>query len=83
MIWMGISGEDCLPKEIFTRWISNGGVRVVLRFERRWVDMNAERSVEGVVPFLSSFFIMGWTRDSRDAICRYFPHGEKWHLTNS
>ena len=80
---MGVSGELCLPKEIFTRWISNGGLLVVLRFERRWVDMNADRNVEGVVPFLSSFFVTGCTCDSRDTICRYFPHGEKWHLTKS
>ena len=45
--------------------------------------MNAERVVVGVVPFLRSFFFIGWICDSRDAMCRYFPQGEKWHLTNS
>ena len=81
---MGISREGGrLPREIFTRWISWGGVRVVLWVESRCVDMNAERSVVGVVPFLRSFFGMGWDWDSREKMCRYFPQGEKWHLTNS
>ena len=83
VIWMGISIELCLPKEIFTRWISNGGLLVVLRIERRWVDMNADCNCEGVVPLLSSFLVIGSICDSKDAICRYFPHGEKWHWTNS
>ncbi len=74
---MGIPVVLCLSKENFTRWMSNGGILVVLRFERRWVDMNADKSVEGVVPFLSSFFVTGSSCDSRDAMCRYFPHGEK------
>ena len=81
---MGISGEgDRLPREIFMRWISEGGVRVVLWVERRWVDRNAERVVVGVVPFLRSFFVMGWGWDSRDKMWRYFPQGEKWGLTDS
>ena len=44
--------------------------------------MNADRSFEGIVPFLSSFLVSGSICDSRDAICRYLPQDEKWHWTN-
>ena len=43
-----------LPNEIFARWISDGGLRVVLRVESRWVESKAERDKEGLACFFLS-----------------------------
>lgn len=55
-----------------------GGLRVVFRVERRWVEMKAERAKRGLVPALMSDLDCFICCASREAMCRYLEQGEKW-----
>lgn len=69
-----------LPSEILARWISDGGLRVVLRVESRWVEIKAERAKEGLVRGFLSALERSVFCASRDKTCRYCPQGEKLHF---
>jgi hypothetical protein len=60
--------------------MSAGGHLVVFCVESRWVEMKADMRRESLVPALFSFLERGFCCASREAICRYFPQGEKWQL---
>lgn len=69
-----------LPRLIFARWIRVGGLREVLRMERRCVEMKAESWRGGLLFDFRSAFVGGCCCASRDTMCRYLPHGEKEHF---
>ena len=57
-----------------------GGLRVVFRVERRWVEMNADSARRGLVPAFISERDCLICCASRDAMCRYLEQGENWHF---
>ena len=70
------------PKVSFTLWIKRGGLRLVLRDERRWVVRKRESKILCLCSQspLGSFIAAGLVLSSRPstlAIWRYPPQGEK------
>ncbi len=59
-----------LPSEILARWISDGGLRVVLRVESRWVERKAESSKEDSTCLFLPALERSVSCASRDRICR-------------
>lgn len=60
--------EWVLSRETLARWINVGGLRAVLRDDKRWVEMKAESRRGGLLSAFLWAFVEGCCWASRDTM---------------